>query len=190
MTRLKDFKFSCCLILIFTLCSCKNDDNVLVSIPIANGSSVELSNTYQSTEDTMDEEVPIEEYRDVPAGSLKAESLVGESVEFTGYLDGLYDINLEETLITFDLVAESADDFYKDLFRTFPAGTFDRYYFQFDERPKIFAYTVVASSVERGSFDEISAGAITLLLDDTTLIVQIGTGFEFKPGTRFEISLD
>lgn len=147
------------------------------SKPIDKDSSVTVTNTFESASITEGEELAIEDLFQVPAGSLAATATVTDDIEFPAYLLGLYDIDIHRKKITFDLVAQTGDETYGDLFRVLEAGTTDRYYFTFDE----------AQNVEDFESDN---DAVKLRIDsDRILVVEIGTGFDFKPGASFTIKL-
>ena len=159
-----------CGIVSFTACS---DDAA-----ISSGAEVTVTNTFQATAQTSDVETTIEDVFQMPAGSLAATAIVADAVEFPAYLLGLYDIDIDENSITFELVASVDDPTYKDFFRTLEANTIDRYYLTFDE-----AHNVSSSSSNDAS--------VNLRVDsDTVLVVEIGEGFDFNPGTTFTITLN
>lgn len=79
--------------------------------------------------------------------------------------------------ISFELAAAADDPTYSDFFRTIEAGTTDRYYLTFDEAQNVSEYTSDNSSVK-------------LRIDsEKVLVVEIGEGFNFNPGTAFTITL-
>jgi hypothetical protein len=159
----------------FTSCD-KDDDEVIV--PVTLGSSVTVTNTFQSTAFTMDAELAIEDLFQVPAGSLAATANVGAAVEFPAYLLNLYDIDIDENIIKFEVVAQSDDPTYMDLFRVLEAGTVDRYYLTFNATQNVKS----ASS---------SNSSVNLRIDsDKVLVVEIGEGYDFKPGQNFTITLN
>lgn len=159
----------------FTSCD-KDDDEVIV--PVTLGSSVTVTNTFQSTAFTMDAELAIEDLFQVPAGSLAATANVGAAVEFPAYLLNLYDIDIDENIIKFEVVAQSDDPTYMDLFRVLEAGTVDRYYLTFN----------ATQNVESASS---SNSSVNLRIDsDKVLVVEIGEGYDFKPGQNFTITLN
>lgn len=156
---------------LLTFTACSDDD------PITSGSSVTVTNTFQSTAFTMDAELAIEDLFMAPAGSLAATATVGDGLEFDNYLLNLYDINIDESSITFTCVAAEDDPNYGTLFRILEPATFDRYYFTFAEDQNVSSGTVSNSSVD-------------LRIDsDKVLVVEIGAGYDFKPGQSFTVSL-
>lgn len=164
-----------CTLVLF---SCKNDDDNTPP-PISNGVSVTVNNTFQSTAFGITEETPIETIFEVEAGSLFATAIVSNQLEFDNYLLNLYDIDVQENSITFEMSAEAGDPTYGELFRTIEEGTTDRYYFNFDSPHNVSSFSSNNNSV-------------TLRIDsDTRLVVEIGEGFNFRPGqARFTISLE
>lgn len=162
--------------LLFTaiiFCSCGDDDPA-----IKNGSNVTVTNTFQSTAFTMDAELAIEDLFQAPAGSLAASATVGSGVEFSNYLLNLYDIDIDERSISFTCVAQSDDPNYGTLFRVLEPATFDRYYLNFTEPQNVEGFSSNNASVN-------------LRIDsDKILVVEIGEGYDFKPGQNFKISLN
>lgn len=155
----------------FAFSSCKRNS------PIVPKSSVIVTNTFQSTAFTGGAELAIEDLFQVPAGSLSASATVNEDVEFTSYLLGLYNIDLDRKKIKFNVVAQAGDPTYGDLFRVLEAGTTDRYYFKFDEAHNVDSF-------------ESDNSAVKLRIDsDKVLVVEIGAGYDFKPGQSFTITL-
>lgn len=165
-----------CSFLAFT--SCSDDDEEIPTIPISLGSSVTVTNTFQSTAFTSGAELAIEDLFQVPAGSLAATANVGAAVEFPAYLLNLYDIDINQNSISFKVVAEANDPNYGTLFRVLEADTYDRYYLTFDEAQDVSGFTS-------------SNASVTLRLDSNkVLVVEIGEGYDFKPGQSFTISLN
>jgi len=99
----------------------------IVSFTSCDGSSVTVTNTFQSTAFTMGTEEAIEDLFQVTAGSLAATANVVDDVEFSAYLLNLYDIDIDENSISFEVVAQDGDPTYGDLFRVLEPDTFDRY---------------------------------------------------------------
>lgn len=157
--------------------SCDDDDEGAVP-PVTLGSSVTVTNTFQSTAFTNGTETAIEDLFQVAAGSLAATANVTAAVEFPAYLLNLYDIDIDENSISFTVVAQVGDPTYGDLFRTLEPNTFDRYYLTFDD----------AQNVSGGTSNNSS---VNLRVDsDNILVVEIGEGFDFNPGTSFSITLN
>ncbi|MDP5140639.1 MAG: hypothetical protein NWP83_09250, partial [Spirosomaceae bacterium] len=88
-----------------------------------------------------------------------------------------YDIDLDRKKIKFEVVAKAGDATYGDLFRVLESGTTDRYYFTFKD----------AQNVDNFKSDNSS---VKLRIDsDKVLVVEIGEGYDFKPGQSFTITL-
>ena len=163
------------ILLVATFVSCNNDDDIIA--PITLGSSVTVTNTFQSTAFTNDLELPVESLFQIPAGILAATSNITEGVEFPEYLLNLYDINIDKNSITFEVVAESNDPTYGNLFRVLEPNTFDRYYFTFDKAQNVKGFSSSNSSVN-------------LRIDaPNVLVVEIGEGYDFNPDQEFTITL-
>ena len=178
---MKYFKFNFLLvglfISLFTMTSC-NDDEETPTIPITLGSSVTVTNTFQSTAFTNGTEEAIEDLFQVAAGSLAATANVGDAVEFSAYLLNLYDIDISESAITFTVVAQDGDPTYGDLFRVLEADTFDRYYLTFNKAQNVSGFSS-------------SNPAVNLRIDaNNILVIEIGEGYDFKPGQNFTITLN
>lgn len=157
--------------------SCSNDDDIKLK-PITSGSSVTVTNTFQSTAFTEDAELAIEALFEVETGSLAATASVSDGVEFPSYLLNLYDIDIDENVISFDVVAEAEDPTYGDLFRILEPDTFDRYYLTFDDDQNVNGFTSSNSSVN-------------LRIDSNrVLVVEIGEGYDFNPEQSFTITLN
>ena len=145
--------------------------------PLVKDSSVTITNTFESDAFTEGEELAIEDLFQQPTGSLAATATVNDDVEFPSYLLGLYDIDIDRKKIKFEVVAQEDDETYGELFRVLEAGTTDRYYLTFDE----------AQNVEDFKSDNDS---VKLRIDsDMVLVVEIGEGYDFKPGQKFTITL-
>lgn len=184
---MKHLKLNSLLIALFFsaigLTSCSRDDDnnrdtQETMPPIALGSSVTVTNTFQSTAFTMDAELPVEDLFMMPSGALAATANVGAAVEFPAYLLNLYDIDINENTISFDVVAEANDPTYGDLFRVLEPATFDRYYLTFDSAQNVNGFTSSNSSVN-------------LRIDSANvLVVEIGEGYDFNPSQSFTITLN
>ncbi len=172
MKYLKTIWVALAVLAITVLPSCNKDES-----PITLDSMVTISNTFQSDAFTDGVELPIETLFMVDANSLEATATVAEATEFSAYLLGLYDVDIDETSISFEVVAQEGDETYGDLFRTLEAGTTDRYYLTFTEDQNVTGFSSSNSSVN-------------LRIDsDKVLVVEIGEGFDFNPGSSFTITL-
>lgn len=175
----KYFFFSFLAVSLLAFISCNKDDEVDA---ISLNTEVTISNTLQTAADpsmggTGGVETPIETVFGLPSGALEITTTVTNRIEFTAYLDGLYDIDLSENRINYELVAPADHPVYANFFRTIEANTFDRYYFEFAE----------AHNIQSG---ESSNSSVTLrVLSSTRIQVEISEGFDFNPGTSFSIDL-
>lgn len=159
----------------FTFTSCDDDD---ATPPITLGTSVTVTNTFQGTAFTMGVEEAIEDLFMQPAGSLAATANTSDGVEFPAYLLGLYDIDIDENSISFEVVAGANDPNYGSLFRILEADTYDRYYFTFAVAQNVNGFTS-------------SNASVNLRMDsDRVMVVEIGEGYDFKPGQSFTITLN
>ena len=158
------------------IASCDKDEDNAES-PVELGSRVTVTNTFQSTAFTNGTELAIEDLFQVSAGSLAVTSNVSDNVEFPAYLLNLYDIDIDENSITFEVAAASDDPTYGDLFRILEPDTFDRYYFTFDEPQNVKSFSS-------------SNASVNLRLDSANvLVVEIGEGYDFNPDQAFTITL-
>jgi len=147
------------------------------ALPIQFDDTVVLTNTFQSDEATNGEEIAVEELFGVPGNTYAQAAIIRDKFEYIGYLDGLYDIDLDPECLTFNLVATADHPVYGDLFRVLEEGTVDRYYFNFPEGHN------VSSAVSNN-------GAVQLVvLSSTEFVVEIGEGFNFFPGESFKFDL-
>lgn len=163
----------------FFITACDKDEDR----PTLLNSQVTISNTLQTAADpnmggTGGTETPIETIFGLPAGALTITTTVNDGLEFNDYLDGLYDIDLADNQISYDLVAPADHPVYSNFFRTIEANTFDRYYFKFSENHNIRKATSNNTSVS------------LTVISDTEILVQIGEGFNFNPGSSFSIRLN
>ena len=164
------------LVLTCSISSCDKDHNR--KDPISLGSSVTATNTFQSVAFTGGVELAVENLFQVPAGSLAATANVGAAVEYPAYLLNLYDIDISERSISFKVVAQAGDPTYGNLFRVLEPGTVDRYYLTFGQSQNVKSFSSSNSSVK-------------LRIDsDRILVVEIGEGYDFKPGQNFTITLN
>lgn len=177
--KVNSWALVCLLFTALLLTACDKEEES----PSILNSEVTVSNTLQTAADpsmggTGGVETPIETVFGLPAGALIITKTVSNGIEYPGYLDGLYDIDLSDEEITYDLVAPADPPVYANFFRTIEANTFDRYYFNFDRAHQIRSGTA-------------SNPAVSLtVISDTEIRVQIGEGFDFNPGSSFTINLN
>jgi len=162
---------------LLTSCNSDDDNNDLTQ-PLRMGSELTINNTLQSETQTDGLEKAIEELFMLPQNALLAHSTLADSTEFPGFLIGLYDIDITENSIHFDLIAKEDDPNYSSIFRTIEAGTTDRYYLKFKESQEVNGFTSSNTSVN-------------LRIDsDKVIVIEIGEGYNFNPGTSFTIELN
>lgn len=171
------FAFLLLAALSFTSCDKDEESPNLLS------SEVTVRNTLQTAADpsmggTGGVETPIETVFGLPAGTFTVTTSVSNGTEYEGYLDGLYDIDLSDEEISYNLVAPADHPVYSNFFRTIEANTFDRYYFSFDRNHNISSGISSNSSVSLN------------IVSDTEIMVQIGENFDFNPGSSFTITLN
>ena len=160
------------------LTSCSDDDDNNPTQPIKLGSKVTVTNTFQSSAFTSDTELAIESLFMMDAGTLAATSTIEDAVEFPAYLLNLYDIDIDENIISFNVVAEANDPTYGDLFRVLEANTYDRYYFTFEDAQNVKSFTS-------------SNASVNLRIDSpNVLVVEIGEGYDLNPNQSFTITLN
>jgi len=171
--------FACLLLISFFFTSCdKEDEN-----PSLLTSEVTVRNTLQTSPDpsmggTGGVETPIETIFGLAEGALVVTTTIDSGVEYKGYLEGLYDIDFSDEEISYNLVAPADHPVYFNFFRTIEANTFDRYYFTFDRNHNISSWSSSNSSVSLS------------IISDKEIMVQIGEGFNFNPGSSFTINLN
>ena len=147
------------------------------AMPIAYDESVVITNTFQSETITGGEELTIEELFGVDANTYAQAAIIRDKVEYIGYLEGLYDVDLDPECLSFNLVATADHPIYGAIFRELEEGTVDRYYFNFPEGHNI------SSGIS--SNDAVSLRVIS----ETEIVVEIGAGFNFFPGETFKFDL-
>ncbi|MFT5823058.1 MAG: hypothetical protein ACI8ZM_004317 [Crocinitomix sp.] len=143
---------------------------------IKSDTKITVTNTLQTEAGTGGVELPIETIFVAPEGSLAADAALSDAIEFKTFL-GLYDIDLSKNTIIFNLVATADDPTYSPFYRTLEAGTFDRYYFKFDQDHKI------------KSGESTDASTSLKVISDSEILVQIGEGYSYNPETTFTITL-
>ena len=163
------------LLFIILFISCKDDREFTPQIEL--GSHVTITNTLQASLLTNGLETPLENLLGLKPDSLKVSSLISDDVEFTTYPLGLYDIDMEENRISFNLVATADHPIFKSWFRVFESGTTDRYYLNFDSPQNVSFFSSNHSSVN------------LKIVSKNTYVVEIGEGFQFMPGSSFTIHL-
>lgn len=93
-------------------------------------------------------------------------------------INGLYSIDFTENTIEYTLLPLENDPFWITNYRVLEAGVYDRYYLTFENPHGVASFTA-------------SDSAVNLRIDsDNVLVVEIGEGFDFKPGASFTITLN
>lgn len=108
-------------------------------------------------------------------------ALAQQGVNFMGNtvdLSGLYSIDISETAIEFTLLPAEDDPFWQNVFGTFPAGKFDRYYLTYSKPHGITSANTNHSSV---TLD---------IRSETLVVVEISEGYKMQPGAAFLIRLN
>ena len=168
------------------------DSDTVVVVEVGEGFDVKpgAGFTIELESDDIDE-VSFASFLGLPEDGLDLEAeLSASDVEFTDILaldasgqggpviNGLYDIDLTATQIAFTLLPTSDDPFWSGNFRTMEAGAKDRYYITLGSPHMIDGFTS-------------SDPAVNLRLDSaTSIVVEIGGGYEFQPGAAFTIDLN
>lgn len=138
--------------------------------PIKDGASVTVQNTLES--------LIVPSFETETNFGAPATADVGDDVEFAAFV-GIYDIDVSDSQIEFSMSdAAVADSTISGLFRTIEDGTFDRYYFTFDEEQKF------ESATSSSEFVDVS------VTGDTEVKVEVGSGFVFGENAAFTLTLD
>lgn len=175
-------------ILIFSSCS-DDDDNNTPALPLTQGVEITLRNTLQNPGEAEATYASIfgqpdnayDEFATLSNSTTEFATALAQTGTPAGDVNGLYSINFTETTIEYTLIAAEDDPFWlnvADVFGVIPAGKFDRYYYTFSEPHNISGFSSNNSSVN-------------LRIDsDTTIVVEIGEGFNVSNGATFSISLN
>ncbi len=109
-------------------------------------------------------------------GSVEFPTALAQPDTPFGPVSGLFSIDIEADSISQVILPEMDDPFWSQVFNTYPAGDFDRYYLTFSE----------PHGVTGATSDNVSA---SLRIDsDTTMVVEIGEGWEQVTGNAFELT--
>lgn len=135
------------------------------------GDEIIYSNLFGLADDTFDE------FGTISFTETEFPTALAQEGTPFGDISGLYEIDFTEDNISFTILPEATDPFWQMQFGEFPAGKFDRYYFTFSTPHNI------ASGVSSNS-------SVNLRVDsETIIVVEISGGYDFNPGTTFNISL-
>ena len=169
--------------------SCDDDDTVL---PLTEGVSITLRNTLQNPSEAegtyaalfMQADNAFDEMSTISESAVEFPTALAQPASATGLqfdVNGLDEINFDGSSISFKTIAAEDDPFwggFAEVFGTFPAGKFDRYYFTLSENHNIESFTSSNSNVN-------------LRIDsDKVFVVEIGGGYELTSTTSFTISLN
>jgi len=178
------------LIGIVAFTSCKDDDDN--TPPLNEGVNITLRNTLQNPNEAegtyaalfMQADNAFDEMSTISESSVEFPTALAQPASATGLqfdVNGLYEINIDGSSINFKTIAAEDDPFwggFAEVFGTFPAGKFDRYYFTLSENHNIESFTSSNSNVN-------------LRIDsDRVFVVEIGGGYELTATTSFTISLN
>ncbi len=95
-----------------------------------------------------------------------------------GDINGLYDIDLAESSISFEVVAAADDPFWSNVFGLFPDGKVDRYYLTFSEPHNITGFSSDNPNLK-------------LRIDsETVVVVELSGGYDLQPGVAFTVDLN
>jgi len=138
--------------------------------PIKEGTSVTVQNTLES--------LVVPGYETETNFGDPTTKEVGSDIEFPAFV-GIYDIDLSDSQIEFSMSNTAVNDaFVSGLFRTIEAGTYDRYYFTFDDEQKF------KSATSSSEFVNVS------VTNGTEVKVEVGPGFVFGADSAFTLTLE
>ncbi len=95
-----------------------------------------------------------------------------------GDINGLYDIDLTEDSINFEVIAAPDDPFWKDVFGLFPEGKFDRYYFTFEVPHNVTGFTSDNPNLN------------VRIDSENVLVVELSGGYDLQSGVSFSVNLE
>lgn len=167
-------KFFMVAIIMSIIISCNNDDDSTNIPPIAKGTSFSITNTFQRLPD-FENEFIFRTTEDMP------ELTVVDGLDLTFFT---YEIDVEENSITFSIPEDAVQNPGAPPFRIIEENTWDRYYFTFTPSQNITSATVVETGVS------VSVITENVLVPDSQLLITIGEGFSFMPGTTFTVNLE
>jgi len=161
-------------------------DSSAQSPPLTEGTDITLRNTLQDpgeAETTYSglfglADDAFDEFATLSNTDVEFATALAQAETPFGDISGLYEIDLTENSIEFTALPDENDPFWTNVFGTFPAGKFDRYYFTFSEPHNITSATSDNASVN-------------LRIDsETVIVVEISEGYDLMPGISFSISLN
>jgi len=168
-----------------TFSSCNNDDdnddNMDLTITLRNtleegGPETAFPILFGEAEDAFDENATFSNSKvEFPTAlAQQGVTFMGNTVD----LSGLYKIDISNTAIEFTLLPNVDDPFWQNVFGTFPAGKFDRYYLTYSKPHGITSANSNHSSVKLD------------IRSETQVVVEISEGYKMQPGAAFLIRLN
>ncbi len=149
------------------------------------GASILMHNTLESGGEPeisypavfgLEDDALFDETATLAFGSVEFPTALAQPDTPFGPVSGLFSIDIEADGISQVILPEMDDPFWSQVFNTYPAGDFDRYYLTFSE----------PHGVTGATSDNVSA---SLRIDsDTTMVVEIGEGWEQVTGNAFELT--
>ncbi|MGH1487804.1 MAG: nuclear transport factor 2 family protein [Acidimicrobiales bacterium] len=153
---------------------------------ISEGTDVVLRNTLQ---DAGEEEATyaslfgqpddaFDEFGTVSNSTSEFPTALAQTGTPVGDINGLYNIDLTEDSINFEVIAAEDDPFWMNVFGLFPSGKFDRYYLTFSEPHNITSF----------SSDNPN---LNLRIDsEMVVVVELTGGYDLQPGVAFTVDLN
>ena len=169
----------CALIFMTCLFSCGDEEALTEGVDITLRNTLEedgAEGTYPALFGLADD--AYDEFATLSYSSSEFTNALGQTQTPFGDINGLYNIDFNESTIAFTLLPDETDPFWPMQFGTFPAGKVDRYYFTFSEAHNISGFTCSDSTVN-------------LRIDsETVIVVELSEGYDFNPGKSFIIDLE
>ncbi len=166
---------------ILTLSSCSKEE-------LKEGVNITLRNTLEEdgTEQTYASlfgasDAAFDETATLSNSSVEFASALAQDSTATGLpfnLGGLYEIDLTENSIKFQVLPDETTPFWSNVLGLFPAGKVDRYYFTFSEPHNISGF-------------ESENSFLNLRIDsETVVVVELKEGYDLQPGVSFSVNLN
>ncbi len=154
--------------------------------PLAEGADITLRNTLQDPGEAEatyaslfgQPDDAFDEFATLSNVDSEFPTALGQEGTPAGDINGLYNIDLTENSISFDVVAAADDPFWTNVFGLFPDGKVDRYYLTFSEPHNIQGFTSDNPN-------------LNLRIDsDTVVVVELTGGYDLQPGVSFSVELN
>jgi hypothetical protein len=153
---------------------------------LSEGTDIVLRNTLQ---DAGEEEATyaslfgqpddaFDEFATLSNATSEFPTALGQEGTPAGDINGLYNIDLTENSIDFEVIAAADDPFWSNVFGLFPDGKVDRYYLTFSEPHNIKSFTSDNPNLN------LRIGS------DTVVVVELTGGYDLQPGVSFTVNLD